>query len=134
MSYIDSVFDLEGKVAIMIGGTSELCGHMAFGLARAGVQVAIAGRNEEKAEEKVRMIEEVGGNAYFVPTDLLRKGSLYALLDIVSETSGRIDIVVNGASVNSGKPFFDIEVEDFQDILDINLTSCLLYTSDAADD
>jgi len=123
MSYIDSLFDLEGKVAVLIGGTSELCGHMAFGLARAGVQVVIAGRNEERAEEKIRLIEEVGGNAYFVPTDLMKKGSLYALLDIVSETSGRIDILINGASINSGVPFFDIEVEDFQDIIDVNLTS-----------
>jgi len=123
MSYIDSLFDLEGKVAVIIGGTGELCGHMAVGLARAGVEVVIAGRSEEKAEEKLKLINEVGGNGYFVPTDLMQKGSLYALLDIVSEQSGRIDILVNGAGINSPKPFFDITVEEFQDIIDVNLTA-----------
>lgn len=121
MSYIDQLYDLEGKVAVIIGGTGELCGTLALGLARAGVEVVIAGRNEEKAQEKLDLIGEVGGNAYFVPTDLTQKGSLYALLDIVNEQSGQVDILINGAGVNSPTPFFDIKLEDFNTILDINL-------------
>jgi len=123
MSYLDSLYDLKGKVAVIIGGTGELCGHMALGLAKAGVEVVLAGRNEEKAASRLLEIEEAGGSGYFVATDLLAKGSLYALLDIVSERSGKIDILINGAGVNSATPFFDITTEAFQNILDINLTA-----------
>ena len=50
MSYIDSIFSLEGKTAAVIGGTGELCGTMAEGLARAGSEVVIVGRNKDKAK------------------------------------------------------------------------------------
>ncbi|MGJ8657701.1 MAG: SDR family oxidoreductase [Akkermansiaceae bacterium] len=129
MSYIDKLYDLEGKVAVIVGGTGELCSHMAIGLAKAGVEVVIAGRNEEKAERRLDMIHAsaddcgAGSKAYFVATDLMEKGSLYALLDIVVERSGQVDILINGAGVNSTKPVFDIPTEEFQTILDINLTA-----------
>ena len=83
----------------------------------------LAGRNEDKAETRLEMIESAGGSGYFVATDLMEKGSLYALLDIVIERSGQIDILINGAGVNTSKPVFEIPTEDFQTILDINLTS-----------
>lgn len=123
MSYLEKLYDLDGKVAVIIGGTGELCSHMALGLAQAGVEVVLAGRNEEKAENRIAMIEKAGGRAYFVATDLMEKGSLYALQDIVHERSGRIDILINGAGVSNGKPLFETPTEDFQTVLDINLTA-----------
>lgn len=129
MSYIDKLYDLEGKVAVIVGGTGELCSHMAVGLAKAGVEVVIAGRNEDKAQERLDEIHAssddcgAGEKAYFVATDLMQKGSLYALLDIVIERSGKVDILINGAGVNSTKPVFDIPTDEFQTILDINLTA-----------
>lgn len=123
MSYIEQLYDLNGKVAVIIGGTGELCSHMALGLAQAGVEVVLAGRNEDKAEDRIAMIEETGGNAYFVATDLMEKGSLYALQDIVLERSGKIDILINGAGVNNAKSIFETPTEDFQTVLDINLTA-----------
>ena len=129
MSYIDTLYDLEGKVAVVIGGTGELCSHMAIGLAKAGVEVVIAGRNEDKAEAKLDLIHAssdecgAGDKAYFVAADLMRKGSLYALLDIVIERSGKVDILINGAGVNVSKTLFDIPIDEFQAILDINFTA-----------
>jgi len=129
MSYIDQLYDLEGKVAVIIGGTGELCSHIAVGLAKAGVEVIIAGRNEEKAQARLDLIHAssdecgAGDKAYFVATDLMRKGSLYALLDIVIERSGKVDILINGAGVNLSKPVFDIPLDEFQAILDINFTA-----------
>ena len=108
MSYLDNLFDLNGKVAVVIGGTGELCGHMAIGLAKAGVTVAIAGRDQSKADDKIATIEAAGGSAYFIPTDLGQKDSLVQLRDAVIERSGRIDILINGAGVNSATPFFEI--------------------------
>jgi NAD(P)-dependent dehydrogenase (short-subunit alcohol dehydrogenase family) len=129
MSYIEKLYDLKGKVAVIIGGTGELCSHMAVGLAKAGVEVVLAGRNEDKAETRLEMIHAsskecgVGNKAYFVATDLMQKGSLYALLDIVVERSGKVDILINGAGVNTTKPVLDIPTVEFQTILDINLTA-----------
>ena len=125
MSYLDNLFDLNGKVAVVIGGTGELCGHMAIGLAKAGVTVAIAGRDQSKADDKIATIEAAGGSAYFIPTDLGQKDSLVQLRDAVIERSGRIDILVNGAGVNSATPFFEISREECENIIDINFTATM---------
>ncbi|MEO1855855.1 MAG: SDR family oxidoreductase [Rubritalea sp.] len=121
MNYITSLFDLEDKVAIVIGGTGELCGHMAQGLAQAGVEVVLAGRDPAKAEARLAAIEATGGRGYFVATDLKEKDSLTELRNTVIERSGKIDILINGAGVNSPTPFFEIGVDEFKSIFDINL-------------
>ena len=125
MSYLDHLFDLNGKVAVIIGGTGELCGHMAIGLAKAGVEVVIAGRNQTKADAKLSIIEEAGGTGYFLATDLKQKNSLTELRDTVIERSGKIDILINGAGVNSPTPFLEIGKEEFQNIFDINLLAMM---------
>jgi NAD(P)-dependent dehydrogenase (short-subunit alcohol dehydrogenase family) len=125
MSYLEDLFDLNGKVAVVIGGTGELCGHMAIGLAKAGVTVAIAGRDQTKADDILSTIKATGGNAYFLATDLSEKNSLTELRDSVIERSGKIDILINGAGVNSPTPFFEIEKEEFQHIFDINLLATM---------
>jgi NAD(P)-dependent dehydrogenase (short-subunit alcohol dehydrogenase family) len=125
MSYLEDLFDLNGKVAVVIGGTGELCGHMAIGLAKAGVTVAIAGRDQTKADDILSTIKATGGNAYVLATDLGEKNSLTELRDSVIERSGKIDILINGAGVNSPTPFFEIEKEEFQHIFDINLLATM---------
>ncbi|MBK1831648.1 SDR family oxidoreductase [Verrucomicrobiaceae bacterium R5-34] len=120
MNYLDSLFDLKGKVAVIIGGTGELCGHMANGLAQAGVEVVLAGRDASKADAKLDAISEAGGNGYFVATDLSKKDSLESLLEQVVVKSGRIDILINGAGVNSPTPFLEITDEELENIMSIN--------------
>jgi len=126
MSYFESLYQLEGKVAVVIGGTGQLCSQMALGLAQAGVEVILAGRNQENANRRLDIIRAAGGageKAYFVEIDLLEEGSLFALQDIVSERSGRIDILINGASLRMPKTLSEISINEFQSIIDINLTS-----------
>ena len=125
MSYLDQLFDLDKKVAVIIGGTGELCGHMAIGLAKAGVEVVIAGRDQAKADDILSTIKAAGGNPYFIATDLSKKDSLTELRDAVIKRSGKIDILINGAGVNSPTPFFEIEKEEFQHIFDINLLATM---------
>lgn len=125
MSYLNQLFDLDKKVAIIIGGTGELCGHMAIGLAKAGVEVVIAGRDQTKADDILSTIKAAEGNAYFLATDLSEKDSLTELRDAVIKRSGKIDILINGAGVNSPTPFFEIEKEEFQHIFDINLLATM---------
>ncbi len=123
MNYINSLFSLKGKVAVIIGGTGELCGHMALGLAKAGAEVILAGRDANKAEDKLKAISEVGGKGYFVSTDLTEKNSLENLLETVIGNSGHVDVLINGAGVNSPTPFFEVEMDELEHIFNVNFAA-----------
>lgn len=123
--FLDSLFSLSGKVAVVIGGTGELCGTMALGLAQAGAEVVLVGRNETKAANRLAQIEAAGGKAWFHAADATSKASLTALRDAVIAKSGRVDILVNGAGVNSPTPVMDIPEEEFDRIMNANLKGVL---------
>ncbi|MGE9267992.1 MAG: SDR family NAD(P)-dependent oxidoreductase, partial [Verrucomicrobiales bacterium] len=114
--FLTDMFGLEGKTAVVIGGTGELCSHMALGLAGAGAEVVLVGRNEEKAAPKLEKIKEMGGKGYFVSADAGDRTSLNELLNTVIELSGRTDILVNGAGINSPTPALEITDEEFHRI------------------
>jgi NAD(P)-dependent dehydrogenase (short-subunit alcohol dehydrogenase family) len=122
-SYLKDLFGLQDKTAVVIGGTGELCGAIASGLARAGAEVVLGGRIPEKAEKRLAEIEAQGGKGYFVPVDVTSRESLHHLLDTVLERSGQVDILINGAGVNSATPFLDIEEEEYARIMDTNLAA-----------
>lgn len=123
--YLQSVFSLEGKVAVVIGGTGELCGAMAEGLASTGAETVLVGRSEEKAAARLAKIEAAGGKAYFEKVDINSKASNQELLDNVLKKSGKVDILINGAGVNSPTPVFEIEEEEFDKIVATNLKAVL---------
>jgi NAD(P)-dependent dehydrogenase (short-subunit alcohol dehydrogenase family) len=122
-NFFKSLFGLGGKTAVVIGGTGELCGTMGVGLAQAGAEVVLAGRVREKAERRLQEIESHGGKGYFVPVDVTKRKSLEELLETVLDRSGRVDILVNGAGVNSPTPFLEITEEEFQRIIETNLAA-----------
>lgn len=125
-AYLNSLFGLQGKVAVVIGGTGELCGAMAEGLAGAGAEVVLVGRNVEKAQVRLDKITAAGGKAWFHSAEATSKAELEALRDAVVARSGRIDIVVNGAGVNSATPYFDITEDEFDRIVRVNLKGVFL--------
>ena len=120
MSYLEELFSLEGKTAVVIGGTGELCGAMAESLAGAGAEVVLVGRNEQKAAARLETISAAGGRGYFVSADVASRDSLEVLLRTVLEKSGKCDILVNGAGVNSPTPFLDVTEEEFDVIFETN--------------
>jgi NAD(P)-dependent dehydrogenase (short-subunit alcohol dehydrogenase family) len=124
--YLNQLFGLTGKVAVVIGGTGELCGAMAEGLAAAGAETVLVGRSEEKAKARLERIAAAGGKGYFVASEASDKAQLQQLLDSVVKRSGRVDIVINGAGVNSATPFFDIPEDEFERIIRINLKGVFL--------
>jgi NAD(P)-dependent dehydrogenase (short-subunit alcohol dehydrogenase family) len=99
---------------------------MAQGLASAGAEVVLVGRNEEKAKGRLEKIAAAGGNAYFLPAEASSKAELQGLLNAVIGRSKKVDIVINGAGVNSATPFFDIQEEEFERIVKINLSGVFL--------
>jgi NAD(P)-dependent dehydrogenase (short-subunit alcohol dehydrogenase family) len=124
--YLDSLFSLAGKVAVVIGGTGELCGAMAEGLAAAGAEAVLVGRNEAKAAPRLERIKAAGGKGYFHAAEASDKSQLQSLLNAVLSRSGRVDIVVNGAGVNSATPFLEISEEEFERIVRVNLRGVFL--------
>ena len=119
--YLQKLFGLSGRVAVVIGGTGELCGAMAEGLAQAGAEIVLVGRNPEKAKARIAKIEQLGGRAWFHATEASSKTELEQLLAAVLKRSGRVDIVINGAGVNSPTPFLDIGEEEYDRIMRVNL-------------
>ena len=126
MSYLEELFSLEGKTAVVIGGTGELCGAMATALAGAGAEVVLVGRSEEKASARLKQIHNDGGKGYFVAADILSQNGLQKLLDEVIEKSGQCDLLINGAGVNSATPFFEIPEEEFDSIFAVNTKAVFL--------
>lgn len=124
--YLSSLFSLSGKVAVVIGGTGELCGAMAEGLAGAGAEVVLVGRSEEKAAARLAKITAAGGKGYFLSAEASDKTQLKQVLETVLTRSGQVDIVINGAGVNSATPFLEIAEDEFDRIIDINLKGVLL--------
>ncbi|MBK1882148.1 SDR family oxidoreductase [Luteolibacter pohnpeiensis] len=122
-AFLKNLFDLSGKTAVVIGGTGEVCGAMAVGLARAGAEVVLGGRIAEKADKRLAEIESHGGKGYFVPVDVTSRESLHELLDTVLKRSGKVDILINGAGINVPTPFLEITEEEYQRIMDTNLSA-----------
>jgi NAD(P)-dependent dehydrogenase (short-subunit alcohol dehydrogenase family) len=124
--YLNTLFSLKNRVAVVIGGTGELCGAMAEGLAGAGAEVVLVGRNEEKAKVRLARIAAAGGKGWFHAAEATDQAQLQGLLAAVLQRSGRVDVVVNGAGVNSATPFFEITEEEFDRIVRVNLKGVFL--------
>ena len=126
MEYLENLFGLRGKCAVVIGGTGELCGAMAEGLAGAGAYVYLVGRSKEKAESRLDEISKMDGQGEFIACDVSQKEELEKLRDQVLAHHPSIDVLVNGAGINSPTPFLEISEEEFDRILGVNLKAVLL--------
>ena len=115
------LFSLKGRVAVVIGGTGELCGAMAEAFADAGAHAVLVGRDAAKAEARLARIRAAGGSAEFQPGEATDKADLVRLRDAVLARHGRVDILVNGAGVNSPTPFLEIDEAQIDRILGINV-------------
>ncbi len=127
MSYVDSLFNLEDKVVVVIGGSGVLGGSMALALGRASAKVAVGyHHNSAGAESVVRKIQQTGGTAEAVPVDTASEAGIEKGKNAVVSRWGKIDIVVNAPGVNSPTPVFDISDDEWHKILDTNLKGVFL--------
>ncbi|GIP32879.1 SDR family oxidoreductase [Paenibacillus sp. J2TS4] len=121
-----NLFDLTGKTAVVIGGNSTLGGAMSVALGGHGANVAIVGRNQEKSEQVVQSIREAGGQAKSFTADATSEEDLKRILQEVIAWTGRVDVLMNCPGVNSATPFFEITMEEWDRIIDVNLKSVVL--------
>ena len=115
-----TAFDLTGKVALVTGGNGGIGLGMARGLASLGATVMVAGRDGEKNRRAVALL---GGKADAIAVDLADEAGARAVVDKTVQKFGRLDILINNAGINIRKPPQDFALEEWQRVLDINLTS-----------
>ncbi|MGJ4970569.1 MULTISPECIES: glucose 1-dehydrogenase [unclassified Bradyrhizobium] len=124
-------FDLRGKVAIVTGGNGGIGLGMARGLADAGADIAVVGRNEAKSQAAVADLAARGVNAIAVTADVSDKDDVAAMVARVIGELGRIDILINNAGMSIRKPPHVLELEEWQQVIDTNLTSAFLCSKAA---
>lgn len=124
--YLKNLFGLDGRTAAVIGGTGVLGGAIAEALSSAGAHVLVVGRNAENGAACVDRITSAGGTAEFVAADSTKREDLEAIITHAAGSGKTIDVLVNGAGVNSATPFLEIEDDEWNRILDINLRSVRL--------
>jgi NAD(P)-dependent dehydrogenase (short-subunit alcohol dehydrogenase family) len=116
---------LDGRTAVVIGGTSGIGRTMAAGLARAGANVVATGRRTELVDEVASEIEAIGVKTLRQPTDVEDRASLQALHDAVARTLAPVDILINCAGRTIKSPTIDVTEEDWHAVLETNLHGTL---------
>jgi len=126
-SYIENLFGLGGKVAAITGGGGYLCGEMARGLSKAGCKIAVMDIRYDKASFVANEIKrENGGEAIAIQVDATDKTSFQKSCETIVNKLGDVDILINGAGINSPTPFLEIELEEFNTVMSSQVTSTLL--------
>ena len=124
---------LDGKVALVTGGSRGIGRAIAVALAREGAKLAInfAG-NEKAAEETKALVEQAGSEAILLKADVSDKDADAALIDTVIKTYGKIDILVNNAGITRDNLMLRMKEGDFDAVIDANLRSVFYLTKAAA--
>ena len=120
-----TLFDLSGKVALVTGGGQGLGRAIALGFAGAGADVMICGRHEKTLKSVVGEIRRRRGKAEYLVCDLTSREESARLAKEVRQTMGRVDILVNNAGTNVPQPTEKITDEDWDRVLELNVSSCM---------
>ncbi|MGA2102228.1 MAG: glucose 1-dehydrogenase [Candidatus Sulfotelmatobacter sp.] len=117
--------DLEGKVAVVVGGSSGIGRTLALGLAQAGADVVSSARRMELVDSLANEIEALGKRSLRVTCDVADRDSIENLLKACLDSFGKVDILVNAAGITKRAPTLDYPESDWNRILDTNLTGTL---------
>ena len=130
-----NLFDIKGRVAVLTGGAGVLGTSMAEYLASQGVKVAILDRDGAKGKALEAEIKNAGGEAMFLVTDVMNREVLEQNRRDILGAWGKIDILINAAGGNMGgatvppdKTIFDIALDDFRKVVDLNLFGTVIPT------
>lgn len=114
-------FDLSGKVGIITGGSVGIGFAIARSLARSGMKVVIGNRSREAGEKAVDAIRQEGGEALYVPLDVMSLDAIDSHVATVIEALGKIDVLVNNAGMIVRKRAEDVSEADWDSVIDVNL-------------
>jgi NAD(P)-dependent dehydrogenase (short-subunit alcohol dehydrogenase family) len=130
MSYLDAIFGLKGKLALVTGGGRGIGQVVAAGLAKAGAEVAVISRSG--ADETVALIEKEGGRAYSLIGDVTCEADVDKALAEIIKRSGSLDVVFNNAGVCIHKGTLEASIAEWKQVVDINLTGEYIVARAAA--
>lgn len=119
------VFSLDGKIGLITGGGSGIGFDIAKCMIQAGATIIITGRREEPLKEAVK---ELGNNAHYIVNDVTDLTQTENLIEQIESQFGALDILVNNAGINMKKPALEVSNEDFNRIIQTNLTSVFALT------
>ena len=117
-------FNLDGQVAIVTGASSGLGIAFARGLAEAGADVVLGARRADKLRETANLVELAGGKALAVATDVAQQADCQQLVDTAMAEFGRVDVLVNNAGIGTAVPALRETVEQFEQVIAVNLGGC----------
>jgi NAD(P)-dependent dehydrogenase (short-subunit alcohol dehydrogenase family) len=120
-----SIFDLQGKTAVIVGGTTGIGHALSLGLADAGADVIASSRRPDQVEQTAAQIEAKGRKTLRLTSDVRDRATLEALRDQVLNAFGKVDILINCAGITKRAPTLDFPEEDWEQIIDTNLTGTL---------
>jgi NAD(P)-dependent dehydrogenase (short-subunit alcohol dehydrogenase family) len=120
-----NLFDLQGRVAVVVGGTSGIGRVLALGLADAGADVVATARRAALVEDVAAEIEAKGRRTLRLETDVLNRASLGEACEAIVKAFGQVDVVLYCAGVNKKVATLDMTDEDWHRILDTNLTGAV---------
>jgi len=120
-----NILSLEGKIAVITGGTSGIGRALSLGLADAGANVVASARRQQQVDETAAAIEERGSKTLRLASDVCDRPSLEALLAATIEKFGKVDILINCAGRIKRTPTLTMPEEEWTSILDTNLTGTL---------
>ncbi len=126
MGYLEDLFGLKGNKAALTGAGGLLVGEMSRALSKAGVSVAVMDFDERKAVAVRDEIIAGGGHAIAVAIDVTSKDQWEKALERVIREFGDVDILINGAGQNAPTPFLEIPLEEWDNILGVQLTGTML--------
>jgi NAD(P)-dependent dehydrogenase (short-subunit alcohol dehydrogenase family) len=119
------LFDLSGRVAVVIGGSTGLGHAISLGLAGAGADVVPSSRRLAQVENTAAEIEGLGRRTLRVTSDVTERASIQSLHDAVIKEFGKVDILVNAAGITQKGPTLDVEEADWSRVIETNLTGTL---------
>ena len=120
------MFDLSGKVALVTGGNGGIGLGMATGLAQAGATVVLAARNASKSAAAVAALRAHDHDADSIEADVTGEREVAALFQEAMLRYGRLDILVNNAGTTVRKPAHQLSLDEWNQVMDTNLTSAFL--------
>lgn len=118
-------FNLQGRVAVVMGGTSGLGHAIALGLAQAGADVLATSRRQEQVERTAAQIEALGRRTLKIACDVADRSTIQVLHDSALQEFGKIDILVNAAGITFKAPTLELADSDWNRVMNVNLTGTL---------
>jgi NADP-dependent 3-hydroxy acid dehydrogenase YdfG len=116
---------IDGKVVAITGASSGIGEATALLLAARGAKLALGARRLDRLEALAGRIAAAGGKAAFVRTDVKRRDDLAALVNLALERFGKLDVLINNAGIGPISPFDDLRVEEWEDMIDVNIKGVL---------